>query len=157
MAVAPRNGPLPPHMKSNFMGTMPRASKYAFLRQWAGLKPLKCSGGAAMMVMNLPSPLEHVEGFRPAHCWRKHIRLLGASYPINQTCRSRIFGLLGGARGPFLAAVAMVMWGLLAVGCWLLAAGCSVVLLAQILHNSRNSINVHTQHIFFRSKIFWPI
>jgi hypothetical protein len=50
---------------------MPRASKYAFLWQQASLKPLKCSGGAAMMVMNLSLPSEHFEGFRPAHCWGK--------------------------------------------------------------------------------------
>ncbi len=29
---------------------MPQASEYAFLRQWAGLKPLKRFGGLAMMV-----------------------------------------------------------------------------------------------------------
>jgi hypothetical protein len=46
---------------------MPRASEYAFPRQRAGLKPLKRSGGAAMMVMNLASPSERFGGFRPAH------------------------------------------------------------------------------------------
>ncbi len=46
----------------------------------------------------------------------KHICFLGALSPIDQTRRSRIFGLLGGARGPFLATAAMVMWVLLAVG-----------------------------------------
>jgi hypothetical protein len=50
---------------------MPRARKYAFPRQRAGLKPLKCSGGAAMMVMNLASPSERFGGFRPAHCQGK--------------------------------------------------------------------------------------
>jgi hypothetical protein len=54
----------------------------------------------------------------------KHICLLGASSPIDQTRRSGIFGLLGGARGPFLVAAAMVMWVLLAVGCWPLVAWC---------------------------------
>jgi hypothetical protein len=39
----------------------------------------------------------------------KHICLLGASSPINQMHRSGIFGLLGGTRGPFLQAAAMVM------------------------------------------------
>jgi hypothetical protein len=34
-------------------------------------KALKCSGGAAMMVMNLASPLEHFDGFRPVHCQGK--------------------------------------------------------------------------------------
>ncbi len=82
----------------------------------------------------------------------KHIRLLGALSPINQMRCSGIFGLLGGARGPFLAAAAMVMWVLLAVGRW--PVDDLVLLLAQILHNSRNSINAHTQRIFFRSKIF---
>jgi hypothetical protein len=50
---------------------MPRASKYAFPRQRAGLKPLKRSGGAAMMVMNLASPSDRFGGFRPAHCQGK--------------------------------------------------------------------------------------
>ncbi len=40
------------------------------------------------------------------------------------------------------------------VGRWPLAVGRLMLLLAQILHNSRNSINAHTQHIFFWSKIF---
>ncbi len=55
----------------DWLGTMPQASKYAFLRQWSSLKPLKCSSGAGMMVMNLASLSEHFEGFRPAHCRRK--------------------------------------------------------------------------------------
>ncbi len=50
---------------------MPRASEYAFPRQRAGLKPLKRSGGAVMMVMNLASPSEHFGGFRLAHCQGK--------------------------------------------------------------------------------------
>jgi hypothetical protein len=54
----------------------------------------------------------------------KHIPLLGASSPINQTGCSGMFGLLGGARGPFLVAAAMVMWVLLAVGRWPLVAQC---------------------------------
>jgi hypothetical protein len=52
----------------------------------------------------------------------KHICLLGASSPIDQTRRSGIFGLLGDARGPFLVASAMVMWVSLAVGRWPLVA-----------------------------------
>jgi hypothetical protein len=56
----------------------------------------------------------------------------------------------GWQRGPLLAAAAMVMRGLLAVGRLVLS-------LAQILHKSRNSIDVHTQLIFFRSKIFRPV
>jgi hypothetical protein len=76
-----------------------------------------------MMVMNLALPSEHFEGFRLAHCWRKAC-LLGASSPIDQTCHNGIFGLLGGTRGPFLAAAAMVMWVLLAVGHWPLVAWC---------------------------------
>ncbi len=34
------------------------------------------------------------------------------------------------------------------VGRWPLAVGCSVLLLARILHCSRNSVNAHTQRIF---------
>jgi hypothetical protein len=43
------------------------------------------------------------------------------------------------------------------VGRWLLAVGRLVLSLARILHDSRNSLNVHTQHIFFRSKILRPV
>jgi hypothetical protein len=44
------------------------------------------------------------------------------------------------------------------VGCWPLVVGHLVLLLAQILHDSRNSINVHhAQRTFFRSKIFKPV
>jgi hypothetical protein len=60
---------------------MPRASKLAFLWQLAGLKPLKRSGGVAMMVMNLASPLEHFESFRLAHCWRKAYSLARGIVP----------------------------------------------------------------------------
>jgi hypothetical protein len=54
----------------------------------------------------------------------KHIHLLGASSPIDQTRRSGIFGFLGGARGPFLAAAVLVMWVLLAAGRWPLVSWC---------------------------------
>jgi hypothetical protein len=54
----------------------------------------------------------------------KHFRLLRALSPINQMHCSRIFGLLGGARGPFLAVAAMGMWVLLAIDRWLLVAWC---------------------------------
>ncbi len=68
-----------------------------------------------MMVMNLASPSERFEGFRPAH-YREKARLLARGIvPHRSNVRSGIFGLLGGARGPFLAAAAMVMWVLLAV------------------------------------------
>ncbi len=43
------------------------------------------------------------------------------------------------------------------VGRWTLTVGCLVLSLARILHKSRNSINVHTQRIFFRSEIFRPV
>jgi hypothetical protein len=43
------------------------------------------------------------------------------------------------------------------VGRWTLAVGPLVLSLARILHKSKNSINVHTQRIFFRSKIFIPV
>ncbi len=76
------------------------------------------------MVMNLASPSERLRALDRLIAIEKNIRLLGASSPINQTRRSGIFGLLGGARGPFLAAAAMVMWVLLAVGHWPLVARC---------------------------------
>ncbi len=77
-----------------------------------------------MIVINLALPSEHLRALDPLIAKEKHIPLLGASSPINQMRRSGIFGLLGGARGPFLAASAMVMWVLLAVGRWPLVARC---------------------------------
>jgi hypothetical protein len=77
-----------------------------------------------MIVMNLASPSKRFEGFRPAHYRRKAYSLARGIDPIDQTRRSGIFGLLGGARGLFLAAAAMVMWVLLAVGHWPLVAWC---------------------------------
>ncbi len=102
---------------SDWLGTMPRASEFAFLRQWAGLKPLKRSGVVwRWWWWILPRHQSVLRALDRLIAGEKHIRLLGASSPINQTCRSGIFGLLGGARGPFLAAAAVVMWVLLAVG-----------------------------------------
>jgi hypothetical protein len=77
-----------------------------------------------MMVMNLTSPSECLRALGQRIAKEKHIRLLGALSPIDQTCRSGIFGLLGGPRGAFLAAAAMVKWVLLAIGRWLLVAWC---------------------------------
>ena len=41
---------------------------------------------------------------------KKHVRLIGVSYPICRTRRSGIFSILCGAGGPFPAAAAMLMW-----------------------------------------------
>ncbi len=78
MAAAPQNGPLPPHMKSNFrririglIGNNAPSKRIYFSPAMSRLKPLKRSGGAAMMVMNLALPSEHFEGFRPDHSWGK--------------------------------------------------------------------------------------
>jgi hypothetical protein len=74
MAVAPGNGPLPPHMKSNFrrirVGLIDNnapSKQICFSLAMSPLKPLKRSGSAAMMVINLALPLERLEGFRPDH------------------------------------------------------------------------------------------
>ncbi len=139
---------------SNWLGTMPRASEYAFLQQWAGLKPLKRSGGAAMMVMNLALPSEHFEGFRPAHYQEKTYLLAWGIVPHWSNMSQRDFwpfrwrlGAISGSGGHGDEGT---------VGHWPLAIGCLVLLLARILHNSRNSINAHTQSIFFWPKIFSP-
>ncbi len=50
---------------------MPWASKYAFPRQWAGLKPSKHSDGEARFITIIAAPLERFKGLRPAHCRRK--------------------------------------------------------------------------------------
>jgi hypothetical protein len=60
---------------------MPQASKYAYFRQWASIKPLKCSGGAAMMVMNLASPSSIMRALDQFIAGEKCIRLLGRPPP----------------------------------------------------------------------------
>jgi hypothetical protein len=77
-----------------------------------------------MMVMNLALPSERLRALDRLIAKKKHTCLLRASSPIDQTRRSGIFGLLGGARGSFLVAAAMVIWVLLAVGRWPLVAWC---------------------------------
>ncbi len=108
----------------DWLGTMPWASEHAFLRQWVGLKPLKRSGGAEWWWWILPCHRSILRTLDRLIAGKKHICLLGTSSPIDQMRRSRTFGLLGGARGPFLVAAAMVMWVLLAVGRWPLATRC---------------------------------
>ncbi len=111
---------------SDWLGTMPQASEYAFLWQWAGLKPLNAPVVQQWWWWWWISPC-HWSVLRALDrliAREKHICLLGALSPINQTHCSRIFGLLGGTRGLYLAAAAMVMWMLLAVGRWPLVAWC---------------------------------
>ncbi len=82
MAVATGNVPLLPHMNFNFrririglIGDNAPSKQICFSPAISrSKKPLKRSGGLAMMVMNLASPLERFEGFRLAHCQEKHIR-----------------------------------------------------------------------------------
>ncbi len=68
----------------------------------------------------------------------KYICLLRGSSPINSTHQRGVSHLLCVARGPFLAAVAMVME--VVVGRWQLVAPC----LSQDKHHSRNSKNLPT-------------
>jgi hypothetical protein len=48
---------------------------------FSGNEPLKCSGGAVMMVMNLALPSKRFEGFRLAHCQRKAYSLAWGIVP----------------------------------------------------------------------------
>ncbi len=99
-----------------------------------------------MMVMNLALPSDHFEGFRPAHCRRKAYLLAWGIVPHQSNASQQDFwpfrwrqGAISGGGGHGDVGV---------VSHWPLAIGCLVLLLARILHNSRNSINVHTQRIF---------
>jgi hypothetical protein len=69
----PRKLPPTVHMKSNFrcicvglIGDNAPSKQIWFSLAMRWVKPLKCSGGVAMMEMNLTSPSERFEGFRPA-------------------------------------------------------------------------------------------
>ncbi len=57
------------------------ATSFSPARTDSALKLLKRSGGVVMMVMNLASPLERLEGFRPAHCRRKAYSLARGILP----------------------------------------------------------------------------
>jgi hypothetical protein len=88
-----------------------------------------------MILVSFASPLEHVEGLRPAYHQRKTCSFDRDTIPIDPTWRSGIFDhILCSARGPFLVAAAMVMSVL-----WLLAAG-HMLTSSQILHRNRNSM-----------------
>jgi hypothetical protein len=103
-----------------------------------------------MMAMNLASPSERFEGFRLAHC-RGKACLLARGIVTHQSNAPKWdfwpfrwrYEAISGSGGHGDVGV---------VGRWPLAVGCLVLLLARILHNSRNSINVHTQRIFSRLK-----
>jgi hypothetical protein len=79
----------------------------------------------------------------------KYICLLGELSPINMTRQRGVSGLLCIARGPFLAAAAMVMEVVL--GRWLLVAWC----LHQDKPHSRNSRNLPSQDIFCLKYLGW--
>ncbi len=126
MATAGRNGPLAPHMRPcaprqhvEWMGANPpsfRMYSLGVLRVFMALKALLCSGDDE-------SP-QHRSVLRAIHTLnspQKYIRKLRGLSPIHLTCRCRAQGLMWGARGPFLSAVAMVSYG--CVGwCWPLEA-----------------------------------
>ena len=72
--------------------------------------------------MNLASPLECLGDLYRLIPSELHIRLTGASYPIDLTHCRGIYDSICSARGPFPAAAAMVM-----SFCWWLAVGCRCV------------------------------
>jgi hypothetical protein len=117
-------GPISGAYASDWLGTMPQASEYAFLREWSSLKPLNSPVVRRWWWWISPRHQSFLRALDQLMAGEKHIRLLGASSPIDQVRRSTIFGLSGGPRGPFLAAAAMVMRVLLAVGRWPLVAWC---------------------------------
>ncbi len=123
MATAARNGPLPPHMRSNFecmhiklIGDDPQVSKYAFLWQWEGLWPLKRTNDEVMMAMNLTSPSSILSVIDPLIAREKYFRLLRGSSPINPTRRHGVSGPLCVAWGPFPVTAAMMIK--IVVGRW---------------------------------------
>ncbi len=94
------------------------------------------------MVMNLALPLEKFEGHRSSYCKRKVYLLARGVISYDPTQRCEVSCLLCVARGPFLAAAAMVIE--VVVGHWPLVAPC----LRLDKPHSRNSRNLCTYHIF---------
>ncbi len=162
MAVAPRNGPLPSHMKSKFrricvglIGDNAPSKQICFSPAMSRSKAHKalrwCSNDG--------------DGSRIA---------IGAFWGLETgSLPEKSIFACSGHRHPLIKHVVAFFWPLrwhwgaisgggghgdvCVVGRLPLAVGHLVLLLARILHNSWNSINVHTQRIFFRSKIFRPV
>ncbi len=116
MAAADGNGPLAPHMRPcaphrrvKQMGDNPPSLwMYSLggLRVFMALKALLCSGDD-----ELPQHWSVLRAINTLNSPQKYIRLLGGLLPIHLTCWRRAQGLMQGARGPFLPAVAIVGYG----------------------------------------------
>jgi hypothetical protein len=162
MVVAPRNGPLPPHMKSNFrrigiglIGNNAPSKGICFSPAMSRSKALETLWWCGNDGDESHLAIGAFEGFRPAHCQGKAHLLAWGIIPHQSNVLLRDFwpfrwrlGAISGGGGHGDVGVG---------GRWRLAVGRLVLSLARILHNSRNSINAHTQRIFFWSKIFRPV
>jgi hypothetical protein len=68
------------------------------------IKTLRCYGDSSS-----PEQRSALRAINTLNSPKKYIRLLGGLLPIHSMCQRRAQGLMWGARGPFLPAVAMVV------------------------------------------------
>ena len=107
------NGPLEPHKRPcalrrrvGMIGYNPLSKQIYFLWGVKGFmapKMLVCYGDDAS-----PQHRSILRAINPIPPHKKHIRLLGGSFPIRTTRRRRTQGLRRASRGPFLPAETMV-------------------------------------------------
>ncbi len=88
---------------------MPRSREYAFCRQLAGLNPLKCSGGKMRFNAIIATFTEHLMDLDQLITCKKHTHMLGVWCMIKLMWLNGSMISISGAKGPFPAAVAMVV------------------------------------------------
>ena len=115
MAAAAGNGPLAPHMLSEIpirrvgsIGYDGPIKRICILPATSRYKSPKHSDGEARFMSSSPHYRSILWALYRLVAGKMHIRLLGASSPINPTQCTGIFDNICGARGPFPAAAAMV-------------------------------------------------
>ena len=123
--MPPEMDPLAPHMLSKIpvhcvglIGDDAPSKRIRILSATSRYKAHKMLRWCGDDDMNLASPSECFWDLYRLVAGKMHIRLIGPSYPIDPTRRIGISDNICGARGPFLAAAAMVSGVLLAVGRW---------------------------------------
>jgi hypothetical protein len=115
-AAAARYGPLAPHMLSEIpkrrvgsIGYDSPIKQICILPARHRYKSQKHSDGEERFMSSLPHHRSILWALYRLVAGKMHIRLLGASAPINPTQWTGIFDNICGARGPFSAAASMVV------------------------------------------------
>jgi hypothetical protein len=114
---ATHRGPLTPCRRVGLIGEDPLSNRKYFSLAMRGSMTLKMLDGEVRFIAIITSSLVRFKGHRPSHCHRKAYLLTWGSSPINLMCMHSKLDLMCGGRGPFLAAVAMVVMVVDALAC----------------------------------------